>query len=92
MTAAAPRLKPARVTLTLKDGRHATHTCETPRGDCLNPYTEAEIRAKFGELAAPSLTPAGIAEVAQAVDRCAQWQNVGELAALSRRHGRDQAA
>ena len=47
LTAAAPQLKPARVTLTLKDGRHSTHSCDSPRGDCLNPYSEAEIHDKF---------------------------------------------
>src|SRR5262249_42730697 len=29
MSAVAPRLKPARVTVTLKDGRQSTHTCES---------------------------------------------------------------
>jgi 2-methylcitrate dehydratase PrpD len=87
LTAAAPRLKPARVTLTLKDGRSTTHECDSPRGDCLNPYTEAEIRGKFRELAAPSLTAAGIAEIESAIDRCEQWTNAGELAALMRRYG-----
>lgn len=89
LTAAVPRLKPARVTLTLKDGRHATHTCETPRGDCLNPYTESEMRAKFRELAAPSITSAGMAEIERAIDRCEQWQSVGELAQLLRSHSRE---
>ena len=86
MTAATPQLKPARVTLTLKDGRHCTHSCASPRGDCLNPYAESEIREKFRELAAPTLTPAGIAEIEHAVDRCDQWTSVGELAALLRGH------
>jgi 2-methylcitrate dehydratase PrpD len=88
LTAAAPRLKPARVTLKLKDGRQTTHTCHSPRGDCLNPYTEAEMRAKFCELAGPTLTPDGCTEIEQAIDCCEQWQNVGELAALLRRHSR----
>lgn len=88
LTAAAPRLKPARVMLMLKDGRQTTHTCETPRGDCLNPYTEAEIRGKFRALAAPTLTPAGCAEIEQAIDRCEEWESAGELAALLRRYGR----
>ena len=88
MTAAAPRLKPARVTLKLKDGRQTTQVCDSPRGDCLNPYTDAEIRDKFRNLAAPSLTLAGIAEVERAIERCAEWSSAGELAALLRRHGR----
>lgn len=88
LTAKVPRLKPARVTLTLKDGRQCTHECDTPRGDCLNPYSEQEIREKFRELAEPTLVPAGIAAVEQAVDRCDQWKSVKELADLLRRHGR----
>src|SRR5205085_10505193 len=35
MTAAVPALKPARVTLTLQDGRQTTVACDSPRGDCL---------------------------------------------------------
>ena len=88
LTAAAPKLKPARVTLTLKDGRSSTHECDSPRGDCLNPYTESEIRGKFGELAEPALSSAGIKAVGQAVDRCDHWKSVRELADLMRRHGR----
>ena len=88
MTAAAPQLKPARVTLKLKDGRQSTQSCDSPRGDCLNPYEEAEIRKKFRELATPTLTPAGIAAIEGAVDRCDKWTSVRELAELLRRHGR----
>jgi len=89
LTAKVPALKPARVTLTLKDGRKSTHECDTPRGDCLNPYSAQEIREKFRELAAPTLTPAGIAAVEQAVARCEQWTSARELADLLRRHGRE---
>ncbi|HEV7822026.1 MAG TPA: MmgE/PrpD family protein, partial [Burkholderiales bacterium] len=89
LTAAAPRLKPARVTLTLTDGRTATHTCESPRGDCLNPYTDAEISAKFRELAGPTLTPEGCAAVEAAIERCEQWQSTAELAQLLRQHARE---
>jgi 2-methylcitrate dehydratase PrpD len=89
LTAAAPRLKPARVTLTLTDGRKVTHMCESPRGDCLDPYTDAEISAKFRELAGPTLTPAGCAAVEEAIEHCEQWQSTAELAALLRRHSRE---
>ncbi len=88
MTKAGPQLKPARVTLTLKDGRQTTHECESPRGDCLRPYDEAEIRAKFHELAATALTAEGIAAVEKAIDRCDEWTSAGELPSLVRRHGR----
>ena len=44
MSAVAPRLRPARVTVTLKDGRHGTHACESHRGDFRQPFDESEIR------------------------------------------------
>ena len=87
LSAQAPRLKPARVTLTLKDGRRSTQSCDSPRGDCLNPYTESEIREKFRALAAPTVAAEGIAAIEQAINRCEQWTNVGELAALLQQHG-----
>jgi 2-methylcitrate dehydratase PrpD len=88
MTALVPRLKPARVTITLTDGRQATHACDSHRGDFQAPYTEAELREKFRELAGVVVTSEGAALVEQAVDRCDEWDNVGALTALCRRHGR----
>src|SRR4030095_5751924 len=79
MTAVAPRLKPARVTVILKDGRQSTHTCESARGDFQRPYQESEIRGKFREVGALVLTPAGVAGIAQAIDHCDQWTNMREL-------------
>jgi 2-methylcitrate dehydratase PrpD len=88
MTAVAPRLKPARVTVTLKDGRQSTHTCESARGDFQRPYQESEIREKFRELAALVLTPDGVTGIEQAVNRCDQWTSVRELTDQLRRYGR----
>jgi 2-methylcitrate dehydratase PrpD len=88
MTAVAPRLKPARVTVTLKDGRQSTHTCESARGDFQQPYQESEIRSKFHELAALVLTPDGATGVEQAVNHCEQWTSVRELTDQLRRYGR----
>jgi 2-methylcitrate dehydratase PrpD len=88
MSAVAPRLRPARVTLTLKDGRTATHECASHRGDFNRPFEESELRGKFRELAGLVLTPEGVKEVEQAVDRCEQWQSVRELTDLMRRHGK----
>lgn len=53
LTAQLPGLRPARVRVTLADG--STHAAEvtTNRGDTEDPYTEAEVRAKFRELADP---------------------------------------
>ena len=59
MSALAPRLRPARVTVTLTDGRQATHSRDSHRGDFSEPFAEAEIRAKFRELAGTVLTEDG---------------------------------
>jgi 2-methylcitrate dehydratase PrpD len=87
MSAVAPRLRPARVTVTLKDGRHATHACESHRGDFNQPFAESEIRGKFHELAATVLTAEGVRRVEEAVDRCEQWKSVRELTGLLRSFG-----
>jgi 2-methylcitrate dehydratase PrpD len=88
MSAVAPRLRPARVTLTLKDGRRTTHACESHRGDYNQPFAESEIRAKFYELAGEVLTAEGCKKVEAAIDRCEQWKSVGELVELMRAHAR----
>jgi 2-methylcitrate dehydratase PrpD len=88
MTAAAPRLRPARVTVVLADGCSATHACDSHRGDFQRPFAEAELRDKFRELAGVALTPEGVSLVEQAVERCDEWDNVAVLTALCRRYGR----
>jgi 2-methylcitrate dehydratase PrpD len=88
MSAVAPLLRPARVTVMLSDGRQATHSTESHRGDFSNPFAESEIRAKFRELAATVLTPEGAAEIERAVDRCEGWTSVAELPELLRRASR----
>ena len=88
MTPTVPALKPARVTLTLKDGRQATRSCDSPRGDCLNPYDETEVRQKFRELAGRALSPQGVDEVMRAVDGLERWPSGTVLAERLRQHGR----
>jgi 2-methylcitrate dehydratase PrpD len=88
MSAVAPRLRPARVTMTLTDGRQTTRACESHRGDFQQPFTESELRDKFRELAGTVLTLAGVSEVEHAIDRCERWESVGELTELLRRFGR----
>ena len=88
MNPAVPAAKPARVTVTLKDGRQATHSCDSPRGDCLNPYDPSEIRQKFRELAGLALTPEGAEEVESAIDGLERWTNASVLTDLLRRHSR----
>jgi len=88
MSAKAPRLRPARVTVTLAGGRSATHARDSHRGDFNDPFGEDELRGKFRELAAEVLSPDGIAAAEAAVDRIDAWIDVGELTSVLRRHGR----
>ena len=88
MSAVAPRLRPARVTVTLTDGRSSTRACDSHRGDFQQPFAEWEIRDKFRELAAVVLTPEGAIAVEQAVDRSEQWASLAELIGVFRAHGR----
>ena len=76
------------MTVTLTDGRQVTRSGDSYRGDFQQPFTEAEIHAKFRELAGVVLTPEGVSRVEDAVDRCEDWQSVDELTGLLRRHGR----
>ena len=88
MSAVAPRLRPARVTVALTDGRQVTRSGDSQRGDFQQPFTEAEIRAKFRELAGVVLTPEGVSRVEDAADRCEDWESIAALTQLLRRHGR----
>ncbi len=88
MSAVAPRLRPAKVVVTLKDGRKATHACESHRGDFNQPFAESELHAKFRELAGEVLTPEGAARIEQMVEHCEEWQSARELTDALRRHGR----
>ena len=85
-TAMAPQLKPARVTLILKDGRQASRLCESPRGDYQRPYQESEVRGKFRELAGLVLTREGVSAVERAVDQCDRLSSVRDLIEQIRRH------
>jgi 2-methylcitrate dehydratase PrpD len=76
MSAVAPRLRPARVTVTLKDGRQATHARESHRGDFNDPFDPAELQAKFRGLAGLVLEPEGVARV-EAL--CSDIEHVGDV-------------
>ena len=89
MTAVVPKLRPARVSVTLKDGRRETRSVTSHRGDFNDPFDETEIRAKFSELAGEVLTAEGTAAVETAIRNVEQWDNPGQLVTLLRRHGRD---
>jgi 2-methylcitrate dehydratase PrpD len=70
LNAEVPRLKPARVTVTLTDGRRVTRLRESARGDHQDPYREDEIRSKFRELAGVVLGTREVARLEALVDRC----------------------
>jgi 2-methylcitrate dehydratase PrpD len=84
MSAVAPRLRPARVTLVLKDGRRMTEARQSHRGDFNEPFTEAELREKFRELAGLVMSPSSVAQVERAIDRCSEWTSVREMTTLLR--------
>lgn len=87
MTArSTPTLRPARVTLTLKDGRSATAARESSVRDTLKADPEPQVREKFHELAGAHLTPAGIDAIEAAVDRCEEWETMAELIEPLRQH------
>src|SRR5207248_10146262 len=88
MSAVAPRLRPARVTLTLTDGRQATQERDSHRGDFSEAFSEGELRGQFRDLAGTVLTEAGAAEVEKLVDRCEEWPNISELISCCRQHSR----
>ncbi len=87
MSAVVPRLRPARVTMVLTDGRSTTHECNSHRGDFNQPFAEAELRDKFRELAGSVLTADGARMVEQAVDHCETWDSADALTTLCRRRG-----
>jgi 2-methylcitrate dehydratase PrpD len=86
MSAVVPRMRPARVTVVLMDGRSATHECDSYRGDFNQPFAETELRDKFRELAGTVLTADGTRLVEQAVDRCEAWDTMDVLTTLCHHH------
>jgi 2-methylcitrate dehydratase PrpD len=73
LTALVPDKRPARVEIRLTDGRVLARQVDTPSGEFDRPYSEAQLRGKFTELASGDLGAAGAA---------AAWgsaRHVGEL-------------
>lgn len=88
LTSLAPRLRPARVTVTLHDGRRLTRSCDSARGDFQRPHGREELRAKFRELAGLVLAPEGVAAAEALVERFESLADVRELGAVLRQHSR----
>jgi 2-methylcitrate dehydratase PrpD len=84
MSAVAPRLRPARVTVTLKDGRRITESRMSHRGDFNEPFEERELREKFRELAGLVLRPDQVRRIEAALENCDEWRSVRELTQLMR--------
>src|SRR5262244_461230 len=76
-----PRLKPARVTVTLTDGRQITRLRESARGDFQEPYREDEVREKFRELAGVVLSPRAVTRVEELVARLDELPRLSDLIA-----------
>ncbi|MDB5383602.1 MAG: 2-methylcitrate dehydratase PrpD [Rhodospirillales bacterium] len=88
MTAKGPNLRPARVTVTLHDGRKASASCENSKRDTLRPDPEPQVREKFAELAATMLTAEGVRAVEASVEHAEDWPSPATLMALLRQHQR----
>ena len=84
LNASVPRLKPARVTVTLTDGRQLSRLRESARGDFQDPYREDDVRAKFRELAGVVLGPGAVTRVEELVDRLDTLPRLADLTAALR--------
>ena len=84
LNASVPRLKPARVTVTLTDGRQLTRLRESARGDFQDPYREDDVRAKFRELAGVVLGPGAVTRMEELVDRLDTLPRLADLTAALR--------
>jgi 2-methylcitrate dehydratase PrpD len=81
LTAMLPGLRPARVIVTLKDGRVLSAEAMTNKGDTEDPYTAAEVRQKFIDIVGPVLGAAR----AQAMDATVMaLESAEDLAAAMR--------
>ncbi len=71
LTAKLPGLRPARLVIRLADGRVLKAEVETNRGDTEDPYTAAEVREKFLDLAGPVWGLAHARSIVSATDKLA---------------------
>lgn len=82
MTARLPAYRPAKITISLSDGRKLEAASETNRGDTEDPYTAAEIAAKFMDLAAPVYGDARARNILAAVDALDRAADIKALSDL----------
>jgi 2-methylcitrate dehydratase PrpD len=76
LTGTYPRKWPARVTITLKDGRRLDGANEYPKGDPENPLSERELIAKFKNLTEGTL-PSPQADAI--IDRVMGLESIGDV-------------
>jgi len=79
LTAAYPRTWPARVTITLSDGRRLDAANDYPKGDPENPLSERELIAKFKDLTEGTLPPSQADTIIDRVMNLESMGNVNEL-------------
>ncbi len=60
LAAKLPVIRPARVTIRLKNGRELVNQVEDPRGHYENPFSDEELEAKFCSLAERYITENGV--------------------------------
>ena len=84
LTSMLPGLRPARVTIHMRDGRSLKAEALTNKGDTEDPYSDAEIREKFHEITGPVWDAArrgAILGAVDAIDRAASVDALLELTA-----------
>jgi 2-methylcitrate dehydratase PrpD len=82
LTAMMPGLRPARVRLTLKDGRTFEAMATTNKGDTEDPYGADDIIAKFHEVVTPVLGREKAVRIAAACLDLEREASFGKIAAL----------
>lgn len=82
LTKLYPEKFPARVTVTLRDGRKLTATRHFPKGDPQEPLTPSEIEAKFLANAAARLSKAQAAEAVRLIRGLPGLKDLARLHAL----------
>ncbi|WP_137180832.1 MmgE/PrpD family protein [Roseomonas sp. AR75] len=82
MTAQLPGLRPARVRIAMADGSVHEASVTTNRGDTEDPYTQAEVRQKFRDLADPVYGAARAQAIEEAVMALAPHAEAAALTEL----------
>ncbi len=84
LSRAVPAMRPARVTVRLRDGRVLTGLAENPRGDRAagDSVGRAELEAKFVRLVEPVVGPAAAREAVDMVLRLDELPSIGALTSV----------